>query len=131
MNLNKSGIRKTDYVSENQILFCKEGYVGVGVVVDTTAGTEDDATGRTIVKGGTPLTGDLTARATAFTKASTGASSNVVGVLYRDLDVTDGDANATLMIAGYVNIDRLDSTVQAMITNDVKTALKGNITFLK
>ncbi len=131
MNLNKSGIRKTDYVSENQILFCKEGYVGVGVVVDTTAGTEDDATGRTIVKAGTPLTGDLTARATAFTKASTGASSNVVGVLYRDLDVTDGDANATLMIAGYVNIDRLDSTVQAMITNDVKTALKGNITFLK
>lgn len=131
MNLNKSGIRKTDYVSENQILFCTEGYVGVGVVVDTTAGTEDDATGRTIVKAGTPLTGDLTARATAFTKASTGASSNVVGVLYRDLDVTDGDANATLMIAGYVNIDRLDSTVQAMITNDVKTALKGNITFLK
>lgn len=131
MNLNKSGIRKTDYVSENQILFCKEGYVGVGVVVDTTAGTKDDATGRTIVKAGTPLTGDLTARATAFTKASTGASSNVVGVLYRDLDVTDGDANATLMIAGYVNIDRLDSTVQAMITNDVKTALKGNITFLK
>lgn len=131
MNLNKSGIRKTDYVSENQILFCKEGYVGVGVVVDTTAGTEDDETGRTIVKAGTPLTGDLTARATAFTKASTGASSNVVGVLYRDLDVTDGDANATLMIAGYVNIDRLDSTVQTMITNDVKTALKGNITFLK
>ena len=81
MNLNKSGIRKTDYVSENQILFCKEGYVGVGVVVDTTAGTEDDATGRTIVKAGTPLTGDLTARTTAFTKASTGASSNVVGVL--------------------------------------------------
>lgn len=131
MNLNKFGIRKTDYVSENQILFCKEGYVGVGVVVDTTAGTEDDETGRTIVKAGTPLTGDLTARATAFTKATTGASSNAIGVLYRDLDVTDGDANATLMIAGYVNIDRLDSTVQAMITNDVKTALKGNITFLK
>lgn len=131
MNLNKSGIRKTDYVSENQILFCKEGYVGVGVVVDTTAGTEDDATGRTIVKAGTPLTGDLTARATAFTKATTSTNSNAIGVLYRDLDVTDGDANATLMIAGYVNIDRLDSTVQAMITNDVKTALKGNITFLK
>lgn len=131
MNLNKSGIRKTDYVSENQILFCKEGYVGVGVVVDTTAGTEDDETGRTIVKAGTPLTGDLTARATAFTKATTSTNSNAIGVLYRDLDVTDGDANATLMIAGYVNIDRLDSTVQAMITNDVKTALKGNITFLK
>ena len=131
MNLNKSGIRKTDYISANQILFCKEGYVGVGVVVDTTAGTEDDETGRTIVKAGTPLTGDLTARATAFTKATTSTNSNAIGVLYRDLDVTDGDANATLMIAGYVNIDRLDSTVQAMITNDVKTALKGNITFLK
>ena len=131
MNLNKSGIRKTDYVSENQILFCKEGYVGVGVVVDTTAGTEDSATGKKIVKAGTPLTGDLTARATAFTKATTSTNSNAIGVLYRDLDVTDGDANATLMIAGYVNIDRLDSTVQAMITNDVKTALKGNITFLK
>lgn len=130
MNLNRSGIRKTEYVSEKQILFCKEGYVGVGVVVSQSAG--ESVEGRTIVKAGTPLAGDLTARQTAFTKASTGAESDVVGIAYHDIDVTDGDANATLMIAGYVNLDMVDSTVEsAMLTADVKTALKGSITFLK
>lgn len=131
MNLNRSGIKVTEYMSEDSILFCKEGYVGVGVVVNASAGAAGEG-GRKIVKAGTPLTGDLTARGTAFTKASTGASSNVVGILYRDLDVTDGNANATLMIAGFVNLDRIDSTVAStMLTTDVKAALKGNITFLK
>lgn len=130
MNLNQSGIKKTDYVSEKQILFCSEGYVGVGVVVSQSAG--ESVGGKTIVKAGTPLTGDLTARQTAFTKASTSTDSDVVGIAYRDIDVTDGDTNATLMIAGYVNLDMVDSTVEStMLTADVKKALKGSITFLK
>lgn len=130
MNLNQSGIKKTDYVSEKQILFCSEGYVGVGVVVAQSAG--ESVGGKTIVKAGTPLTGDLAARQTAFTKASTSSESNVVGIAYRDIDVTDGEANATLMIAGYVNLDMVDSTVEStMLTADVKKALKGSITFLK
>ena len=130
MNLNRSGITSTDYVSEKQILFCKEGYIGVSVVVGDTGVTA--ANGKKIIKAGTPLAGDLTARGTAFKKATTSTgSSDAVGVAYRDIDVTDGNANATLMVKGCVNLDALDSTVVTMIDTAVKAALKGNILFLK
>lgn len=130
MNLNRSGITSTDYVSEKQILFCKEGYIGVSVVVGNTGVTAAD--GKKIIKAGTPLAGDLTARGTAFkTATTTSGASDAVGVAYRDIDVTDGNANATLMIKGCVNLDALDSTVVTMVDDAVKAALKGNILFLK
>lgn len=130
MNLNRSGITSTDYVSEKQILFCKEGYIGVSVVVGNTGVTAAD--GKKIIKAGTPLAGDLTARGTAFKKATTTSNaSDAVGVAYSDIDVTDGNANATLMIKGCVDLNKLDSTVVTMVDTAVKAALKGNILFLK
>lgn len=124
-------------VNVNQILFCTDPQVSVGVVVDSTAGTEDEATGRTIVKAGTPLNGDLTARNTAFVKAaddSTGSAGDAkpaVGVLLHDVDVTDGDANGALLIFGFVNLERIDTTTAALITATRKTELAGKVTFLK
>ena len=58
-------------------------------------------------------------------------SSNAVGILLHDVDVTDGDANGSLLIWGFVNINRLDASVQSMITDALKTALAGKIWFLK
>lgn len=124
-------------VNVNQILFCTDPQVSVGVVVDSTAGTEDETTGRTIVKAGTPLNGDLTARNTAFVKAaddSTGSAGDAkpaVGVLLHDVDVTDGDANGALLIFGFVNLERIDTTTAALITATRKTELAGKVTFLK
>ena len=124
-------------VNVNQILFCTDPQVSIGVVVDSTAGTEDEATGRTIVKAGTPLNGDLTARNTAFVKAaddSTGSAGDAkpaVGVLLHDVDVTDGDANGALLIFGFVNLERIDTTTAALITATRKTELAGKVTFLK
>lgn len=124
-------------VNVNQILFCTDPQVSVGVVVASTAGTEDEATGRTIVKAGTPLNGDLTARNTAFVKAaddSTGSAGDAkpaVGVLLHDVDVTDGDANGALLIFGFVNLERIDTTTAALITATRKTELAGKVTFLK
>lgn len=124
-------------VNVNQILFCTDPQVSVGVIVDSTAGTEDEDTGRTIVKAGTPLNGDLTARNTAFVKAaddSTGSAGDAkpaVGVLLHDVDVTDGDANGALLIFGFVNLERIDTTTAALITATRKTELAGKVTFLK
>lgn len=117
-------------VNVNQILFCTDPQVSVGVVVDSTAGTEDEATGRTIVKAGTPLNGDLTARNTAFVKAAD-TTNPAVGVLLHDVDVTDGDANGALLIFGFVNLERIDTTTAALITATRKTELAGKVTFLK
>lgn len=117
-------------VNVNQILFCTDPQVSVGVVVDSTAGTEDEATGRTIVKAGTPLNGDLTTRNTAFVKAAD-TTNPAVGVLLHDVDVTDGDANGALLIFGFVNLERIDTTTAALITATRKTELAGKVTFLK
>lgn len=120
---NNTGITKTSYLNKNQILFAVEHQVSMSIVVDDTAGTEDATTKRKIVKAGTPLTGSLDARTTAFTKASTSTGSNAVGILLHDVDVTAGENNGTLLIFGFVNTNRLDSTTKALITADVKTAL--------
>ena len=122
-------------VNVNQILFCTEPQVSVGVVVNATAGTTEG--GRKIVKAGTPLSGDLTARTTAFVKAkddstgSAGDGKEATGILLHDVDVTDGNANGTLLIFGFVNLERLDTKTAALITTTRKTELAGKVTFLK
>lgn len=129
--LNKTGITKTTAVASNQILMFTEPQVGVSIMVDNTGISAGDD-GKKIIKAGTPVTGDLTARGTAFTKASTTEGvSNAVGVLLHDVDVTAGDANATLLLFGFVDLDKLDTATAALITTEVKTALKGGVTFLK
>ena len=124
--LNNTGIVKETYNDVPQILFNVELQASVGVLVDQDAGTEDEATGKKIVKAGTPLTGSLDARTTAFTAASAGSSgvaSDAVGILLHDVDVTVSDANGTLLIFGFVNTDRIDATAKAKLTEYVKAAL--------
>lgn len=131
--LNQKGIKKSSYVSTNQILFNTDPFVAVSIIVDSAMGVVDSATGRKIVKAGTPLTGDLTDRKTAFkavNDASTTVASDAKGILLHDVDVTTGDANGTLLIFGFVNVDRIDKIVMAKNNEHVKEALKG-IYFLK
>ena len=122
--LNNTGIKKETYGSGNQILFAVEHQVSIGVVVSKALGVAEGT--KKVVKAGTPLTGNLDARTTAFTAASAGSSSeesNAVGVLLHDVDVTTGDANGTLLLFGFVNTNRIDATTKAKLTNIVKAAM--------
>lgn len=112
-----SGIRKESYGMRNQILANVEHQWSVGVVVNKSAGV--DMNGRKIVKAGTPLTGSLDKRTTAFTKATTTA----LGVLLHDVDVTDGNNNGTMLVFGFVNTNRLDDDVKTLLTDAIKTSL--------
>lgn len=126
-----AGFKKETAVTPKQILFCTEPQVSVGIVV-SDSGVTAGSDGKKIVKAGTPLTGSLTARTTAFTAAATNSgASNAVGVLLHDVDVTGGANNGSLLIFGFVNLDRIDSTTAALITAEVKTALNAKVTFLK
>lgn len=125
--LNKTGITKTSGIAPVQILFNVQNQMSVGVKV-SSAMASTTVNGRKIVKAGTPVTGDLTNRAAAFTAAG---ADNAVGVLLHDVDITDGDANASLLIWGFVNMDRMDTATQGLITSGVKTALAGKVWFLK
>lgn len=84
--------------------------------------------GRKIIKAGTPLTGDLKARNTAFAAAG---ADNAVGVALHDYDVTDGDATGALLVFGFVDLKKVDEDIAAKITSSVETALQGKVTFIK
>lgn len=125
--LNQSGITKVTGAAPTQILFNVQNQMSVGIKLSkgfAGAVTEND---RSIVKAGTPLSGDLTDRETAFTAAG----SSATGILLHDVDVTDADANASLLIWGFVNLDRIDTTTAALLTSAVQTSLAGRIWFLK
>lgn len=122
--LNQTGVRKETYGNTNQILFAVEHQVSMGVVVSKALGVAEGD--KKVVKAGTPLTGKLDERTTAFTAATAGSSikaSNAVGVLLHDVDVTTGDANGTLLLFGFVNTNRVDATTKAKLTDNVKAAM--------
>ena len=122
--LNQTGVRKETYGNTNQILFAVEHQVSMGVVVSKALGVAEGT--KKVVKAGTPLTGNLDARTTAFTAATAGSSteaSNAVGVLLHDVDVTTGNANGTLLLFGFVNTNRVDATTKAKLTDIVKAAM--------
>ena len=114
-----------------QILFATQPSMSVGVVVGN-AGVSADSEGKKILKAGTPLKGSLEARGTAWTLSADSSGSNpAVGVLLHDVDVTAGNENGTALIFGFVDLNKIDSSVTALITTAAKTALAGKVTFIK
>ena len=128
--LNTPGIKKESAVSPIQILFNVQNQMSVGIKLAKTSNAAVDENGRKIVKAGTPLNGDLKARNTAFVKA-VDSTNPAVGVLLHDVDVTDADANGTLLIFGFVNLSRLDEATAGLITSTRETELAGRVWFLK
>lgn len=126
---NRPGIKKETLAAPQQILFNVQNQMSVPILVDKTMASVT-VDGRKVVKAGTPLSGDLTARGTAF-KAAADATAPAVGVLLHDVDITDNNANGTLLIWGFVNLDRLDSATAALITDNRKVELTGMVWFLK
>lgn len=126
--LNRTGIRRNNIYSTDQILFHTDGAHAVGVLVDPTIGSIVEH-GKTLIKAGTPIYGDILDRdASVFSAAGT----ELQGVLLHDIDVTDmtEPVNATLLIAGFVNLNRLDDETRALITATVKETLDGKVQFL-
>ena len=117
ISTEQGATRKTILVDElNSTAFsCKVANTGISA----------DSDGKKIAKAGTPLTGNLTARGTAFAKASTTSGvSNAVGILLHDVDVTDGTKNAQVVVFGFIDLNKLESDVQELVTTEVKTALR-------
>jgi len=113
-------VKETFGAPEKHILIANNSYmVTLGAQV-TNTGVDADADGKKILKAGTPLAGDITKRGTAFTKTN---GSSAVAILMHDVDVTAGAENATIILAGCVDLLKLDAATKALITSDVVTAL--------
>lgn len=130
-------VKKTSYGgSKKQIMIADELTFAIGAVIGNTGVSANDD-GKKILKAGTPVTGDLEDRNTAFVKATTtegtgGAAdtSDAVAILLHDVDVTAGENNGTIVLIGGVDLNKLDGDVQELITDDVKEALP-TIKFLR
>lgn len=99
-------IEKQTYGNTKNILIGQASYyIALPVRLSGTA--------KTTIEAGSPLTGDITTRDTAFTASTTDA----VGILLHDV-VLDGEGkgNGTLVLAGCVDLLKLSSTVQGNIT---------------
>lgn len=133
---NNAGIKKTTGYNTTQILFDVSNQKSVGVVVDASSNKTngENVNGHTVLRAGTPLTGKLTARETAFTAANTDGS-DVVGVLLHDVDLgvsgSEENANGTLLIWGFVNMNRVSSKAESLLVENVQNGLAGKIWFLK
>lgn len=126
--LNKSGITKQSYTNTRQILADVQNQSGVGCIVDATLGVAVGT--HKIVKAGTPINIDLMNLQTKCKQPIVGSPMNAV--LIHDVDVTAGDANGSALIFGFVNVNRVDTDVAALIT--AALAIEGKsplLTFVK
>lgn len=127
--LNKSGVTKTTGAAPAQILANVDLQSSVGCIVPKSIGV---AVGdKTIVKAGTPVNINLSNLQTAAKLAiATGADMNAV--VLHDVDVTAGNANATALIFGFVNLNRIDATTQGKIATALTAAGASKLlTFMK
>lgn len=118
---NRDGVKNTKYGAPVQILMNVELQLSVGCRVPQSLGTDVAGIGK-IAKAGTPIHVDM---GDLQTEVST---SEPNAVLLHNVDVTDGTKNGTALIFGFVNINRLESDVQAKVTAGTKI---GDVQFLK
>lgn len=114
-----NSVKTKTYSNEKQILIAPELAFTIGCLVGNT-GVNADANGRKIIKAGTPVGGStsvLTNRQTVLTKGA----ENAQGVVLHDVDVTDGDGRATLVVSGYVDLYKVDEDVKTIITSATET----------
>jgi len=130
----------TSYTNKTEILKFADHYVSIPVMVDDS-GITANADGKKIVKAGTVVGGtgganslfnDVATLATEHNTqsgatGSAGAGVDAEGVLLNDVDVTFGDAPGSMLIHGFVDLNKITAAPVA----DVITALKSRITFLK
>lgn len=111
--LNQSKVTIESGVATRNILVDLNNTTSVSCKVANT-GVSADASGKKIVKAGTPVKGSLTARDTDFTVATDGTGA--VGVILHDVDVTAGTANSQVVVSGLIDLTKVDTDVAGMLT---------------
>lgn len=98
-------LNKVEYVNRKTIMIGQDSYyIALPVVVSGSANA--------VIKAGEPLKGNIEKRDTAFTASTSGA----VGINLHDVQLdANGKGNATLVIAGCVDLLKLDSAVKTNV----------------
>lgn len=105
-------IKKQSYGNRKEILIAPELAFSVGCIVSSTG--IEAVNGKKILKAGTPVGGaDVLTNRQAVLSQNT---ENPVGIILHDVDVTNGDENATLVLKGQVDLLKLEDDVKALVT---------------
>lgn len=118
----------TDYGAPKQVLGFITNKVALGAVISGD-GVVADSTGKKIIPAGTPVGGTDSMLENEQAVLKPVNDDTVQGVLEFPVDVTAGNSDGTVIVNGYINENRLPDGVT--IADDVKTALKGQVTFFK
>lgn len=119
---NRDKVRHTTYTNPAQILANVEFQESVGCIVPQSLGVVVGS--KKIAKAGTPIVINLKSINTAVTAASTTANA----VLLHNVDVTEGAANGTALIFGFINENRIESDV---VTKLDALTNSGMVTIMK
>lgn len=110
----------------NQVLGFVQGKVAFGILVGDT-GVTAGSDGRKVIPAGTPVGGATSALENETAVLTVVSDGTAQGILEHDVDVTDGTANGTMIVAGYINENRLPSGVT--ISDAVKKAIPAVVFF--
>lgn len=122
-------VSSASYGNDKQILIAPETAVEIGCLV-TNTGVSANAEGKKIIKAGTPVGSSTDVKMNRQTVLTVVSDATAQGVVLHDVDVTAGQENATLVIKGVVDYEKVDEDVQAMYTSTVTGAMP-DITIMK
>ena len=120
-----NSVKSLEFGNDKQILVAPELAFTIGCLV-TNTGISANAEGKKIIKAGTPVGGGdvLVNRQTVLAQNA----ESPVGVLLHDVDVTAGQENATLVVEGIVDIEKLDEDVKGLV--ETAKAKLTKVTFI-
>ncbi|WP_179631913.1 hypothetical protein [Clostridium peptidivorans] len=119
--------KKETYNSDLEILVTPANLVTFSGTVLTDVATADEY-GRKYVLNGSLIDADGNVVKQTGATGSETLTSTPVGILYKTVDVTNGDMPCSLVVEGYLRADRVLDGFAAKAITAIKTALP-NITF--
>lgn len=119
---------------QKNVLIAPELAFSIGCQVANTGVTAVE--GKKIIPAGTIVGGTnsvLQVRNETMTVTNANSIANAQGVLVNDVDVTAGTTNGSLLISGFVDIDKLPTSAANIVANSAAalSSVMGKITFLK
>lgn len=114
--------KKTSYENDMEILVTEKNLVTFSATV-ASAGVDANAEGKKIVKAGA----FIDASGAVVKPSGTEFTGNPIGILYKSVDVTNGDAPASIIVEGYLREDRVFDGYQ----DEAKTAAKAKVPNIK
>lgn len=121
-------IKETNYENDMEILVTNKNLVAFSGTVLASSVTQSDEHGKKYVKSGSLI--DETGAVVIQTgeEGSETLSSAPTGVLYKTVDVTNGDMSGSLIVEGYLRSDRVLDGFAEKAIEEIKATLP-NIKF--